>query len=49
MDRNFWEQACNAAANRPVSALKQTNYIANAVAVIRSRCQITLPCHMLTH
>ena len=49
MDRNFWEQACKAAVNRPVSELKQSNYIASAVAVSRSRCQMILPRRLLMH
>ena len=49
MDRSFWEQACKAAANRPVSELKQSNYIASAVAVSRSRCQMNLPRRLLMH
>ena len=48
MDRNFWEQACNASVSRPVSELKQSNYIANAVAVSYIRCKMTLPRCLLT-
>jgi hypothetical protein len=49
MDRSFWEPACKAAANRPVSELKQSNYNASAVAVSRSRCQMILPRRLLMH
>jgi hypothetical protein len=49
MDRNFWEQACNATVSRPVSALKHSNYIANAVAVNHSRSHMNLPRRLLTH
>ena len=45
MDPNFWAQACNAAVSRPVSALRQSHYLASAVAVSHSRCQI--PCRLL--
>ena len=33
MDRNFWAQACNTSANRPLSELRQDNIVANVVAV----------------
>ena len=48
MDRNFWEKACNASVSRPVSALKQSNYVANAVAVSYIHCNMTLPRCLLT-
>ncbi len=48
MDRSFWEQACNATVSRPLSALKQSNYIANTVAVNLSRCHMNLPRRLLT-
>ena len=33
MDRNYWEQACNASVNRPLPQLQQANRVANGIAV----------------